>query len=426
MIRQDKWIEAIKDFQEKNIPELVTRDINIEVNLPIKRAISLIGPRRAGKTFVMYQIINELIEKNVKKEQILYINFERADLDVLNYSDLVNMLEAFYQIYPDNKKRKIWLFLDEIQNVEGWERFVRTALDDDVMIFLSGSSSRLLSKEIATSMRGRTISYTIFPFSFKEFLKVKGMNSFDNLNSHDKAKVANFLMEYIEYGGYPESVIYSAQRENILFEIKEVTIYRDVIERESVRNVKTLKLLINSIINSKEFSINKFYNFLKSNGIRIGKNVLYTYIEYLNDAFFVFMLKRFSYSANPDQSISKPYFIDNGIIRISGVKDFSRLMENAVFIELYRRNNEISYVKLSNEKEVDFTIVKDKKVKRLIQVCYDLTDFKTKEREISSLIKASEEFRCNDLIIITWNEDKEEIIDGKRIRYASLWKWLLE
>ena len=165
MVNQEKWAEIIKDFHEKKLPSLIDRDIKFNVNADLRRAISIIGPRRAGKTYEMFLLIKELLRKT-SKEKILYVNLERADLGVLDYNDLSLMLKIFYQLYPKNKNEKIYLFLDEIQNVALWEKFVRTCLDEDIKIFISGSSSNLLSKEIASSMRRINLIYKIFHFSF--------------------------------------------------------------------------------------------------------------------------------------------------------------------------------------------------------------------------------------------------------------------
>ena len=426
MISKDKWAELIKDFHEKELQKVIEREVQIPSEMPINRAVTIIGPRRAGKTFRMYQLIEDLIKK-IKKERILYINFEKVELGVLDSKDLVIMLETFYELYPENRKQAVWLFLDEIQNVSNWEKFVRTALDDNIKVYLSGSSSKLLSREIATTMRGRSISYKLFPFSFKEYLKAKDISLENYPSPYEKNKIINLMKAYLEYGGYPETALYELEREKILNEIHETTIYQDVIERNKVRNVKAMKLLINALVNSKEFSVNKFYNFLKSTGVKVGKNVLYNYIDYLNDAFFVFMLRKFSYSyKEAEQSVPKPYFIDNGLLWINGMKEYSRLMENLVFIKLLQEEKDIHYWRDSSGKEVDFIIIKNKKVKQLIQVCYDVDNFNTKDRELRSLIIASKELNCNSLYVITNDYEAEEKIKGKKIKFVPLWKWLLQ
>jgi len=426
MISKEKWAEVIKDFHEKKLPELISRELEIDFEQDMKRAVSIIGPRRAGKTYEMFLLINK-IKKKYDTSRVLYVNFERADLESLSNKDLIVMLEAYYELCPKNKNTKIWLFLDEIQNVSGWELFIRSCLDEGISVFLSGSSSKLLSKEIATSMRGRNISYHIYPFSFKEFLYAKKFEVKKHYSSGEKALLNNLLKEFLIFGGYPETVIYGKERETIIKDIYDTAIYRDVIERGKIRNTNVLKLLIKALLTSKEFSIHKFYNFIKSQGIKTSKNALYRYADYLNDAFFVFFMRKHSLSyKKSEQSLPKIYFVDNGLLSLNGIDDKGRLLENLVFIELTRREKDIAYYQNSPKEEVDFVIKEGKKVKQLMQVCYDLSNFMTIDREKKALIKASEEFNCNNLTIINMSEEREETINRKRIKLIPLWKWLLE
>lgn len=426
MITKEKWIEIIKDFHEKEMPEIIPREQEITFEKSLKRAVSIIGPRRTGKTYEMFFLIRKL-RQTYGIEKVLYINFERADLEPLSYKDLVIMLESYYEIYPRNENTKIWLFLDEIQNVSEWERFVRTCLDDGLSVFLSGSSSKLLSREVATSMRGRNISYNFYPFSFREFLLAKKFNIKKYYSSKEKSSLHNLLNEFLLFGGYPEAVIFGKEREKIIKDIFDTAIYKDVIERGKIRNIKILKLLIKALLTSKEFSIHRFYNFIKSQGIKTSKNAIYKYADYLEDAFFVFFLRKHDLSyKNKEQSLPKIYFIDNGLLTINGIDDKGRLLENLVFLELLIRNKDIAYYQNSLKEEVDFVIKKGKKVQQLIQVCYDISDFMTMNREKRILIKASREFNCSDLIIINMSEEKEEKTDGGKIKYIPLWKWLLE
>ncbi|MBU1199301.1 MAG: ATP-binding protein [Nanoarchaeota archaeon] len=425
MIAKGKWIELLKDWSEKTLPEMFPREINIDMNSSIKRSISIIGPRRAGKTYEMYLLMEELAKK-IGKDKTAYINFERADLDVMNEKDLMLMLEAYHELYPENKNKTIWLFLDEIQNVSKWERFVRTCLDEGIHIVISGSSSKLLSKEIATSMAGRNISYTLLPFSFKEYLTTKGFKTEKHYSSSEKAKISNLLNKYLIAGGYPEAILYPEMREKILKDIFETAILKDVIERNKIRNITAIKILIKALLTAKEFSANKFYNQLKSQGIKISKTSIYSYLNYFEDAFFIFQLRKFSLSyKKSEQSIPKIYFVDNGLLSIHGIDDKGRLLENLVFIELLRKEKEISYYKSITKEEVDFVIRKGKKVEQLIQACYDTSKQDTFEREVKALIKASNEFNCKNLLIITKDEEKEQIIKGKKIKIIPLWKWLL-
>jgi predicted AAA+ superfamily ATPase len=420
----------IKDFQESELPKLVKRDLRIEADLPIRRAISIIGPRRAGKTFFMFQVIGELLRNNIDKSRILYVNLESDLLIGCTIEDLRSMLNIFYEIYPENKRQKVYLFLDEVQNVPYWERFVRSVVDSErIQVYVSGSSSKLLSMEVATSLRGRTLPYYIYPFNFKEFLRAKGFEAEKYLSSLKKAMLLNLLQKYMR-GSYPEVVLFENEREKILKEIFEVTIYRDIIERFKVRNIRVLRLMVKSLVSSTYFSIHKFYNYIKSLGMKVSKNTLYNYVEYFSDSLVLCTLRKYSRSYKEvEQTIPKIYLVDNGLLIVNGVESTSRLMENLVFSELLKKGftpNENLFYFSSNNKEVDFVIKSGGKVKQLIQVCYNIEDFDTKEREISALVKASKELDCSDLTVITWDYEGVEKHDGRRIRFLPLWKWLLE
>jgi uncharacterized protein len=426
MISKEKWAEIVKDWKNNELPKTVLRDIKINVQGDIQRAVSVIGPRRVGKTYELFILIKDLAEK-FGKDRTLYVNFERADLGAVDYSDLVLMLETYYEIYPENKKKQIWLFLDEIQNVNLWEKFVRTSLDNGIKVIISGSSSKLLSREIATNMRGRSLSYNLFPFSFEEYLKAKNFEFGAFLSSEEKSKVINFFKEYLNFGGYPEAVIYPEEREKIISDIFETAILKDVIERHKIRNTVAMKSLIKALLSSKEFSVNKFYNYLKSQGIKTGKNAVYNYLGYLEDAFFVFSLRKFSLSyKKAEQSLPKIYFVDNGLLTVNKVDDKGKLLENLVFTELLRRNLDIAYYQTPAKEEVDFLVKEGKKVRQLIQVCFDIGDFNTHDREVKSLVKASKEFKCNNLLILTNSLEKQEVSKGKKIIIKPVWKWLLE
>jgi hypothetical protein len=427
MIKRETWVKIIKDFQEFELPTLVERDIEV-TDPPIKRVISIIGPRRAGKTFLMFQTMKKLLEKKVEKNRILYVNFESDLLVGTELSDLRNLIEIFYEIYPDNKNQKVYLFLDEVQNVPNWEKFVRAVLDgENVQVFISGSSSKLLSKEIATSLRGRTLPHNVYPFSFKEFLKAKNFKMEKYLSSSQKAKLLNLLRKYVD-GSYPEAVFFEEGREKILTEILDVTIYRDIVERFKVKNIKVLKLLRKSLVSSTYFSVHKFYNYLKSLGIKASKNTIYNYVNYFSDSLVLYTLRKYSRSyKQTEQTIPKIYFVDNGLLVVSGIESLSRFMENVVFLELLRRNftpNVDLFYFSSDHKEVDFILKKKDKITQLVQVCYNVEDFNTKERELNALAKASGELKCSDMLVITWNNEGVERYKNKKIKFLPLWKWL--
>lgn len=431
MIKREILAQAILDFQKRSLPDLIERELQIDLEVPIKRAITILGPRRSGKTYYIYSLIKTLVRRKIDKERILYLNFEDPKFVGASLDDLLFLLDTFYEIYPKNKTRKIWLFLDEVQNVKNWETFVRGVLDkENAGVFVTGSSSKLLSKEIATSLRGRTLSYLLLPFSFSEFLRTRKIIYKKYLSSQGKAKLLNAFLEYFSYGGYPEAIIYKKEWERIINEIIEVTIYRDLIERYNLRNIKVIKIMFNYLVKSREFSIHKFYNFLKSLSIKVSKNSIYNYLDYFHDCFIFFPLRKFSYSLkNIEQSIPKIYSVDNALITKIIGDNKSKKFENLLFQSFLRKgyiiNQDLFYYSLNGE-EVDFIIKKGKKIVSLIQVCYDISDYITKEREFKNLIKASERLKCNNLIVVNLDQDEIENYKSKRIKLIPLWKWLLE
>ncbi|MDP2951391.1 MAG: ATP-binding protein [bacterium] len=432
MIKKDILAQIILDFQKDNLPKTISREVDVSLDIPLKRALAILGPRRSGKTFFLFSLIEKLLQKGIEKKRILYVNFEQPRLIGMTPRDLSVLLEVFYEIFPENKKKKVWLFFDEIQNIKNWEIFIRSVIDQEkAQVFLSGSSSKLLSKEITTSMRGRALSYLILPFSFKEILDFKGVVYEKYLSSTQQASILNSFSDFFKYGSYPETVVYPKERERIIQEIIEVTIHQDLIERHKLRNIKLVKLMFNYLIQAKEFSVHQFYNFLKSINLKVSKNTLYNYLDFFGDAFIFFPLKRFSWSLkNVEQSASKIYAIDNGLIQAIVGENKSKKFENLSFLSLLRKgyapNKDLFYYALSSKAgEVDFIVKKGKVITSLIQACFDLSDYSTKEREIKSLLKASEELKCNDLSIITWDEEREEKIKGKKIKIIPLWKWLL-
>ena len=423
--------EIILDFQERKLPELIEREILIPTNL--NKTITITGVRRAGKTFLMFQIIKKLLNK-IEKNRIVYINFEDERLFPLDYKDLDKIIDIYYQLFPQNIDKKVYFFFDELQNIENWEIFIRRISDTkNVQIFISGSSSKLLSKEISTTLRGRTITYQLYPFSFREFLKFKNVKYTGSSGS--KAIVKNLLRKYLGLGGYPEIVDKNGLiRRKITQEYLDVLIYRDLMERYKIRNLKVLKLFIKTILQnySKYFSVNKFYNFFVGQGISVSRNTLYEFTDYIEDAYFSFFLPKYEISLKKQEiSPKKVYCVDLGfvdLIQSEIYKNYGRRAENVVFLELKRRielNPKQNIFYYNNKSEVDFIIKEGFKIKQAIQVCWDTSDLETKEREIKGLVKAMKEFKLKEGLIITESSEKEEIIENKKIIYKPLWKWLL-
>jgi predicted AAA+ superfamily ATPase len=375
----------IKEFHEFDFPKIMPRDLNIPETSKI---ISIIGSRRAGKTFYFYQIIQNLLKNDISKENILYINFEDDRLLPLEVDELNDLMEAYYELYPDSKKQKKYFFFDEIQNIKNWEIFVRRICDKEkIKIYITGSSSKLLSKEIATSLRGRTLTFHLHPLSFNEFLKFK-----------------NIKME--------KNYEYSSQRFK-LSDYYEMFIYRDLVERFSIRNTRLLKMLTKYLITniSSIFSINSYYNYTKKE-MKVSKETILEYISHLSDINLIYLVPIFSYSLKVQQvNPSKTYCIDTGLRNAVALKfseDVGRLTENIVYIELKRRGKEIFYWK--NKQEIDF-VIKEKNNK-LTAINVNYTD-KINEREIKGLQEFQKEYKSkiSRLIILSKNleEKKEEI-----------------
>lgn len=436
-MKKDIVVQLIKDFHEKTLPDLVNRDLEFKLS-KARKAVTIIGPRRAGKTYFLFNYMQRL--KEINRTEMLYVNLEDDRLLPHELNDLDLFLSNYYEIHPENRKKRVYLFLDEIQNVDGWETFVRRVLDtENIQVFITGSSSKLLAKEIATSMRGRALTYLILPFSFPEFLRAKEMEVEKYLSSDKKSWVMNYLDEFMRFGGFPEVVLDDDENSKVrtLREYVEVLLMRDVVERHKVKNIKVLRMLFNALQSSfsKEFSIHKFFNFLKSQGIKVSKNTLYDYFQHYEDAFAVIPVRRFSYSIREmEQSLPKVYQIDNGYavqMGISFSSNMGRLMENTVAIEWLRRKSmnpmlDFFYWKDASGKEVDFVVKEGKNIKELLQVCYDVEDYDTKMRETNALLKASNKLTCKNLRVITWDYEGKETIDGKRVVYNPLWKWLLD
>lgn len=417
----------IIEFQEGGIKNYIPREYNIPINS--KKIISLIGVRRCGKTSILFNIIKEL-QKTVDIENILYINFEDDRLFGLKIDKMDNLIEAYYELYPQKREEKVYFFLDEIQNIENWELFVRRIYDTlNIQIFITGSSSKLLSAEIATSLRGRTISYEIFPFSFKEYLRWKDIKV--NLNSPKSLSfIKNALDAYLKEGGFPECIDEDKfVSRKIISEYINLIVYKDIIERYKLKNIDLLKHLIKYTFSNMGtlLSFNKLYNEFKSMGYKLSKDTLFDYFSYLEDGYITFKVPIYRNSVKEEiRNPKKIYAVDNvfkSIYDSSFSEDFSKLYENIVFLHLRRQTSEIYYFK--QKQEVDFyAFINNNKI--LINVSYDLDNPKTYKREINGIIEGMKYFNIKESIIVTKDQESKEIIDDYIINIIPLYKFLLE
>lgn len=434
-MNKEQIIEYLNDFQKKELPQLASRDLKISSN---NKIVAIIGPRRAGKTFLIFQMMKDLLDIGVSKKQMLYLNFEDTRLFNLSFEEIRDVLKLHWELYPTDKK-DFYIFIDEPQNIEKWEIAVRSLYDEGFKIVITGSSSKLLSKEIATSLRGRSITYTLFPFSFSEYLRLKNKQfDIERLSSSEKASLLASFRDYSDFGGFSEIIneLDSEIKLKIITEYFNSVIFRDIVERFRIRNSKVIMWLLKTIVSSasNEVSINKIFLSLKSQGVKVSKNTLYEYFSILEDVFFCFSLNKFSNSERKkDFSINKVYLADNSFRKILGNEDFGKKLENIVFLHLLSKKeifDNIHYWKNEQQEEVDFIISQGNKVKQLIQVCYNLDDPETKKRECISLLKASDALKCKNAVIISYDKEGEELFEwfGKKIivKFVPVWKWLLE
>ena len=424
----------IADFQERDLPRVTPRDLALP-GLPGK-ADAVVGMRRSGKTFFLYQQIGERIASGTDRGRLLYFNFEDERLLPLSAADLWRIPEAFYRRFPANREHLCWFFFDEIQNVPGWETFVRRLLDTEkIALVLTGSSSRLLSREIATSLRGRSLATEILPFSFAESLRHEGIGLPGRWPPGAKARslLEHRFERYLESGGFPEVQAVSQDlRVRVLQEYIDVVIFRDVVERHGVDNLPALRYLERSLLASPagRFSISKLYNDLKSQGMRVSKDTLYEYLAHLEDSFLLFTLAIASPSARVRQvNPRKCYPIDPALaaaisFRASG--DIGHLLETTVCLELRRRRRSLAYVVTRSGYEVDFLSEDSRGARELVQVCAGLEDPATRQRELRALEEGMKETSCERATLVTLREEGTADIAGRPIRIVPAWRWLLE
>lgn len=428
----DQIIEQIiLDFIERPFPKIEER----LAKLPMisGKIDTIIGIRRAGKTFFVYQTLQEKLDQGIPKENILYINFEDERLLPLTAKDLHKIPEVFYRLFPNNKNTLCYFVFDEIQNIEDWNKFVRRLLDtENVHIILTGSSAKLLSKEIATALRGRTISTEIFPYSFQEILSFENpsINLSNKPGASKKAILDNRIRQYLQEGGFPEVLnLEQEYRIKILQGYVDIVTLRDVIERHQISNVQALRALIRALLTSPAnlFSVNKFYNDLKSQGISCTKNDLYDYLEYLSDAYLIFPIKIFNTSERVRRTNPKKiYVVDNGLITAFShdpSTDWGRLLENHVYLTLRRQDLTIEYYQTKQNAEVDFITTSREGKRALYQVTLQLDDPKTRHREIKALEQAMQELNIKESKIITLSHKETLQLDSGTIEIlpVSLW-----
>ncbi|NQU82678.1 MAG: ATP-binding protein [Parcubacteria group bacterium] len=425
---KNEIIKILEDwnFWNKSIAIGIKRPFYLEKLqklLTAKQIIVITGARRSGKSFIMRQLAENIIQQGVDKKNILMINLEDprfVDLDV-------SLLQKIYETYLEflQPKGKHYVLLDEVQEVEKWEKWVLMMQElKKAQIILSGSNAKLLSRELATLLTGRHLNMQVMPLSFKEFL------NFNGVANRDELAVKGLLKNFIEEGAFPEVVLNKQKKELLLTYFNDI-LEKDLIKRYKVRKTEKFKEVlkfyfsnISSLVTSRS----------SAKSLEVSAETVEKFSSYFETNYLLFFLKRFSFKTREqNKSPRKVYAIDVGLSNAVGFRfseNIGKLIENVVFLRLLRKSLsnpliEIFYWKDEKHKEVDFLLKENTVIKQLIQVCWDLSDIKTRKREIDALLKSSIELQCNDLLVITDEDEKQEEVKGKIIKFVPLWKWLL-
>lgn len=423
---KDVLKKIILDSQEKN-QKYISRNIIPKITLLNQNCFVLVGPRRAGKSFYLFEI-KEMLQKELKKDKtdFVYINFEDERLIDLKTNDLNLILEAYSELF---NKEPI-LLLDEIQNIKHWELFARRLADNNYKVFITGSNSKLLSKEIASTLGARYLQVNITPFNFNEFLKINNFNYDIKTIYHSKEiyKLKKLLKNYLDFGGFPEisKKEDSYSKLELLKTYFDLYIYKDLSKRWKIENPEHLVLIIKKIKEDlgNETNPNAIYSKLSLIKMPISVKTTYNYVSFLKNVFLISELSLYRKSFAKRESQKKYYFIDNGFLKLFEIDEsIGRKLENLVYTEIIKRKQEVFYWRNKKGNECDF-IIKDRNEFNLIQVTYEYNN-DSKSREIKGLLEAMDYFKCNKGTIITYDQEKNITIDNKQIEIVPIYKWLL-
>ncbi len=452
--------QKIVDGIARPMPTLTLRDTWLPA--VSKKAIAVIGMRRAGKTSLLWQIMAQHLEAGVPREALVYFSFEDERLAGMEASHLQLVLEEYFKLFPERRDlNKTVFLLDEIQLVSGWEGFVRRILDTETIeLYLSGSSAKLLSREIATSMRGRALEAIVTPFSFREMLRHHDALPATSLSSAGRGKtnqpslgwtkaqrsaLQHRLKQYLANGGFPEVQDFIApqharQRLELLKSYVDVVLLRDVIERHNLSQPQVLRWLVQQLLGNAAgtFSVNKFFNDLKSRGVAVGKERLHEYLAHLEDTFLVTSISIATDSERRRQvNPRKSYPVDTGLSALfdpAGKANTGHALETVVLHECLRRGDQLAYVRTAQGYEVDFLATRYDGQTTLIQVCVDINDPPTLEREIRALQAAQAEHPAAQCLLIVMEPPIHPIetmsptngLEKKGVRIALAIDWLLD
>ncbi len=403
--------EIIKNFQ------IVEREYEFDINANYV----VIGLRRAGKSTLLYKIVQELVKAGTDWNQIIYINFEDERLSEFTLNDFNDILS----VQAEMSDKKGWFFLDEIQNIEGWEKFARRMADSKEHIFITGSNAKMLSAEIENRLGGRYLTKYVTPFNFREFLKAKNMDYSDKtiLATKDSGKIKREMKTYFYFGGFPENIEYKDKREYVS-SIYQKILLGDIAARNGLRNTNGLRLLMKKVAESvkDEVSYSKLHNTLKSIGVSISKDIVIDYVGYAQQSFLIFAIRNYFSKFVDKETTPKYYFNDNGLLNLFLNKEEPRLLENLAAINLWNKYKDNVYYLKGQNIDADFFVEETGEV---IQVAYSVSNISS-VRETRTLVEAARILKeAKRFIIITYEEENELTVDGVKIEVIPIWKWLI-
>ena len=402
---KDVLKRIIKEFHLNWVPKFIPRELTVPFDT--NKIITIIGPRRAGKSYFLFQLIDKIHSSGITKENFIYINFEDERLTFQNNLDTI--FEAYQELYPQITLSNCYFFFDEIQNFSNWEKFIRRTYDSiSKNIFLTGSNAKLLSKEIATSLRGRSLTFHILPLSFKEYLKFKELNGEDIYSIKNRSILENELDKFLLWGSFPEVINFDEHLKLLtLQEYFNSVVYRDIAERYNISALHILKYVLKRITASytKEFSVNKIFNDLKSRGYAISKDNIYQIVGHIFDSYYSIIIEKFNPSVlKREISNKKSYLIDNGFataILYELTENRGKLLENAVVCECYKRyiNQGYSIFYFKNNGECDILLYYRQNIVASFQVT-DVLNRNNFERELNGLSLVYGRFKSEKNYII--------------------------
>ena len=427
--------ELFKSLIALSQAELPFERIEREIDLPVhpELIITVPGVRRAGKSSLLMLTVNKLLASGVKREQILWVNFDDERLDRMPTEELDEVLQAYREMFPEIELKDVYMFFDEIQNIDGWDLFVLRVFKSYCRnVYVTGSNAKLLSSEISTALRGWTLDYEMLPLSFREFCRFKGIDAHSYLES-DKAKRYAAMEEYIHGGGFPKVVLSTdkSMKLRLLQGYFNTMLFRDLAERHAIKNIEALRYFLKRVMQNltKTTSINAIANDMRSNGVSVSKDDLYNWADWAVEAYLFVRYPKYSRSlVKENQSLRKYYVIDTGMrqaVLMPQSEDKGKLLENIVALELFRRRGaDRKMFYWQDGRECDFVVQREEHVEELIQVTWDIEDEDTRKREIDGIKEAAKGTNCNKLTIVT-REQKETIEeDGFRIEVVGIEEWL--